>query len=342
MTNLTRRGFLSSAGIATGALMLGLNRVLAVDQPQDTIVVDNLTFYRAVLSAVQYEKKRFEEEIIGPSAKEAVKDADLDTKVDDTIPVEGHYNESATFRQLFFHRRALQIHPTSKTSKAIEKLKDIYDHPVFGSKQVSGTIATPIDPIVLASDKVYSAPHGNIDNIMDRIDPNDLDPLFKLAYMVDNDYKKKTSKWNPLATFLASEKYVSVGSPARFPRRSKKKVIWEDNAVSKEVIEAAKELIDGYNALFEKHNHKGRINYITKDNIGPKVTPALTMLRFINVNTSDKGNYYWAMADEISPGIEIYRVIDVLQKDALTNKDWQNSQTRAEYRNSFDIYTSSK
>ncbi|MBI2672888.1 hypothetical protein HYX19_01385 [Candidatus Woesearchaeota archaeon] len=304
-------------------------------------VIDDLEFYRGIEAEVRSNMKKFETSLV-EVAKKAVKEAGFEIG---SYPVEGYYYETQELTTYFKCIRTLQEKLTEKKTQSIKKLHNIYTHKIFGLNKSRRTAldmehgdpdlapvtVSPVrDPVYYASKEAFEKEgKWTIDNIMKSIDLNNLGTcLVGLAVLVDNINKGK--KYNPLATCLACETTVlsreKVCAVTAFMPKS---VDWR---VSKRVEDYGKEVVSGYNDLFGKNNFKGKLNYVTPDNIEGILKSVDSIIRCVNLNCVDdngrKSFYHWAIkpkqkTKKDASTIDAYKVVDFMDSRIVTTKDWR-------------------
>jgi len=305
---------------------------------KQTLVVDNLQYFRAVDSEVRKHMKRFEAGLL-PIARQAVKDAGFPVK---DVPIEGYYHENPELREYFTLIRTLQDNFTKKITPTIEKLHDVYTHPIFGlgqgrptaisdrdNKKVMypnepySTVSQVADPVSVASMKIM--PNWTIERIMAEVDKLNLGTcLVGLALLVDTE-----SPSNPLATCMACE--TTVLSRMKAIARGASPMPEVEWRVSREVEEYGERVIKGYNDLFKNYAASGlEAEKVTPKNAALILENVPPLERCVNINidaTRIDGYYHWAIEHDG----ERHVVLEFWSSHIVTTKDWQRNRSAVEY-----------
>ncbi|MBI5064940.1 hypothetical protein HZA97_01775 [Candidatus Woesearchaeota archaeon] len=299
-----------------------------------TIVVDDLTYFRALDYSVREAMKAFETSLV-EAAEQTV--SDIEAKVG-SYPVEGYYHETENLTRYFNAIRTLQdpVNFSEKVTDNIKLFNKIYTHPVFGLKQAMPTalnkdaywkdhepvvVSPVIDPVTIATQKTY--PSWTFDTIMTAIEGQELGTcLVGLAALVDQN-NKVDGKYNPVATTWARE--TTVLSAAKFVARScmpsKPTIDWQ---VSKEVEEYGTKVLAGYADLIENNSLTRNVRRpyeVNEKTISALLSNSENPRRCVHLCTDDKKNHYhWAVAVDNNGK---YRVVDFYAKKIVTTKEYQ-------------------
>lgn len=295
--------------------------------------IDNTQYFRAVESEVRKYMMRFEINLL-PVAEQAVKDAGF--KVIEH-PKEGYYHETVELGRYFDCLRTLQENFSDKVTSSIQKLHDIYTHPIFGLKQGVPTAINPndvmypserpatislvVDPVTVASDK--TKPSWTIDKIMHAIDRDNLGVcLVGLALKVDDKENKKGDSYNPLATCIACETTVlsrMKNEAGAMP--SEPEIDWQ---VSSDIESYGNKVIKGYSDLMTTYGSPLlEMPLVTPRNVLMLLDEAPRMERCVNLNVIEspslpKQFYHWAIRGET----EGYRVVDFFSPKIVTTQEY--------------------
>lgn len=307
---------------------------------KNIIVVDNLQYFRAVDAQVRKHMKRFEAGLL-PIARQAVKDAGFGVK---GVPIEGYYHETPELKEYFTLIRTLQHNYTDTITPAIERLHDVYTHPIFGlgqgrptaisdrdSKKVMypnepySTVSPVADPVTVASMKIM--PNWTINRIMNEIDKLNLGTcLVGLALLVD-----KENSSNPLATCMACE--TTVLSRMKAIARGISPVPEVEWRVSKEVEKYGERVVNGYNDLFRNYAaSKLEAERVTQRNAALILENVPPLERCVNLNIDGMtgrpdGYYHWAIEHDGKRHV----VCEFWSPHIVTTQDWQRNRHIVDY-----------
>ncbi|MFH1637511.1 MAG: hypothetical protein ABIB71_03745 [Candidatus Woesearchaeota archaeon] len=303
-------------------------------------IIENFDYFQAVDATVRRYMKAFETEML-PVAEQALKDAGFPLG---NYPVEGYYPETKELTQYFLHVRTLQDKYTTTVTGAIQKLHDIYTHPVFGLKQGKPnainptdvyfpeedlvTISPVVDPVTVASKKIM--PNWTIDGIMENVEKENLgEGLVGFAYMVDELAKGERAHFNPVATTMACE--TTVLSRMKMVVRGLRKRPQVDWRVTPEVEGAGKGVIESYSDLMGRHSSLLReVPQVTPDNICGLLDNLPSVFRIVNLNSNllrDDGHYHWAIDSSEEDGKQKGLVVKEIWSDkVITTEEYQKSK----------------
>jgi hypothetical protein len=284
--------------------------------------ITNLDFYRANESQIRTCMKRFETGLL-PTAEQAVMDAGLTVR---EYPKEGYYHETPQLGAYFDCLRTLQSFGSEKVTPAIQRLHDIYTHPVFGLKQGMPTTINPSDVMYPREKKVTVSPVADPMTLVthDSTDPWTIDgimhsmqsvPMGKclvgLGVLVDE--KERRGLYNPVATCLARETTV-LSAMKGVLRGMAPKVDWR---VDKAVEEYARDVIDGYGELTEM-----KLQPVTPENVSAYLDQAESPIRCVNIAIDERVMppqfYHWATTFDG----DSLQVVDFFRDRVVTTKDW--------------------
>ncbi len=304
----------------------------------EKIIVDDLTYFRALDHSVRDAMKIFETSL-ADVAEETV--SDVGVEVGD-YPVEGYYHETPQLTRYFNAVKTLQD-PDNFSEKVTDNVRlfnKIYTHSVFGLKQAMPTalnktdvqwkdhppvvVSPVIDPVTIATQK--TCPNWTLDTIMTAIEVQELGTcLVGLAVIVDQK-NKVNGKYNPVATTWARE--TTVLSAAKFictSARSEPEIDWQ---VSKEVEAYGKKVLAGYADLIE--NNSITRNVRRPYEVSPKTIRGLLFRaddpeRCVHLSTNlDGSHYHWAVVEENGK----YRAVDFNEARIITTKEYQQNPAK--------------